>query len=108
MELNDVLRFGDYGFSPSGGGKYFALTEEGARRFTAASINRGTRMTITCIEVLEVFLQRGTRFIDPGVQGAGSAIHFADAALPDLYQVSGPPQILDAPWVPDVLSGVVL
>src|SRR5262249_28800069 len=70
-ELNDILRFGDYGFAPSGGGKYFAFTEEGTRRFAGSSINLGRRVTITSIEIPEWFLQRGTRFIDPGPQGAG-------------------------------------
>lgn len=105
-ELNDILRFGDYGFAPSGGGKYFAFTEEGTRRFAGSSINLGRRVTITSIEIPEWFLQRGTRFIDPGAQGAGASIHFADAVLPDLYQSSGLPHILDVPWVPQVPSGV--
>jgi len=57
-------------------------------------------------QIPEWFLQRGTRFIDPGAQGAGASIHFADAVLPDLYQTGGLPHILDVPWVPQVPSGV--
>ena len=54
----------------------------------------------------ECFLQRGTRFIDPGTQGTGASIHFADAVLPDLYQTGRLPYILDMLWVPQVPSGV--
>ena len=101
-ELDDVLRFGDYGLSPGGGGKYFALTEEGARAFASSDFNAGRRMTITSIEVPESFLERGYQFFDVG--GAGPSIHFADDVLPDLYETAGLPEIIEAPWVPGIAA----
>lgn len=99
-ELHDVLRFGDYGLSPSGGGKYFALTEGGAVSYANHSFNSGRRMTVTDIEIPKSFLDRGHTFNDPG--GAGPSIHFADDVLMDLYKVMGLPRILRAPWVPTI------
>jgi hypothetical protein len=64
-ELEDVLRFGDYGTSPSMAGKYFALTEQGAIDFAEASINAGKRMTITSIEVPASWLEKGFQFMVP-------------------------------------------
>jgi RHS repeat-associated protein len=99
-ELNDLLHFGDYDLSPHGGGKYFALTEQGARDFALSSLNAGQKMTLTSIEVPYLMLGRGDPFFDAG--GAGWSIHFADDVLPDLYEVSGLPNILDAPWISNI------
>jgi RHS repeat-associated protein len=97
-ELNDVLAFGDYGTSPSMAGKYFALTEEGARNFANAAINAGKRMTITSIEVPTSFVERFAQAVsDPG--GAGASIFFAEEILPRLYAATGLPAIVDAPWI---------
>ena len=93
-ELAHLLKVGDYGFSPSAGGKYFALTEEGVRRFAATRFNVGRRMTITAIEVPVSLLGRGFRFVDFG--GAGDSIHFADDVLPDLYRAAGLVRILNS------------
>lgn len=85
-ELDDVLRFGDYGLSPSGGGKYFALTEQGARDIMKAPMNRDVNMVLTKIEVPRSFvLEHGYLFTDPGQFGAKESVHFADDVLPDLY-----------------------
>ncbi|HKA20890.1 MAG TPA: hypothetical protein VKN18_21595 [Blastocatellia bacterium] len=97
-ELDDLLRFGDYGLSRSGGGKYFALSEQGAVDFANTSINTGRRMTVTGTDVPSSFLDRGFRFFDPG--GGGSSIHFEDNVLFDLYEVMSLPEILHASWVP--------
>jgi RHS repeat-associated protein len=97
-ELNDLLRFGDYGLSPSGSGKYFALTEQGVQQFADSSWNIGRNLTLTKIEVPKGILNYGYQFFDPG--GGGASIHFADGALPLLYKVAGLPEIISAPWVP--------
>jgi hypothetical protein len=93
-ELNDVKYHGDYNLAPSGGGKYFALTEQGARDFAKTALNAKYNMTITAIEIPQSFLARGDMFNDPG--GAGPSIHFSDDALADLYALPGfKVQILD-------------
>ncbi len=93
QELDDVLRFGDYGYSPNASGKYFAYKAEDARIFA-----RGGRLTITRIRVPEWFIDRyGYRFDD---FGRIPSVHFADEHLPDLYKLSGRPDIVEAKWVP--------
>ncbi len=94
-ELEDILRFGDYGLSPRGGGKYFAFTLEGVERFANNPFNADQRMTITAISVPRVFLARGYEFNDP--DGGGHSIHFSDDVLIDLYELSGKIQILKTP-----------
>jgi hypothetical protein len=51
-------------------------------------------------DVPNSLLTRGTVFTDVG--GAGRSVQFADDVLLDLYQQTGLPRILDAPWVPKV------
>jgi hypothetical protein len=102
-ELSDLLLFGDYGLSPSGSGKYFALTLVGVRRFAAARINTGRSLTVTRISVGAWVLMFGYRFPDPG--GAGPSIHFPDEVLPLLYQIAGRPEIIDAPWLYHIDAG---
>ena len=102
-ELEDILRFADYGLSPHGGGKYFALTLGGVERFANNPFNADQRLTITAISIPRSFLALGYQFNDP--DGAGSSIHFADEVLTDLYEVSGLPQILSARWVPIIGGG---
>jgi hypothetical protein len=97
-ELDDVIRLGDFGLSPSQAGKYFAFTEKGAVEFANHPFNAGRRMTVTSIDVPNSMLRRGHIFNDPG--GAGRSIHFADNVLPELYKAGGLPKILSAPWVP--------
>jgi RHS repeat-associated protein len=98
-ELAHVQRFGDYGFSDSGSGKYFAFTEEGARRFSRASINVGRQMTLTSYTIPASYLQRGYIFNDPGPTGAGRSIHFSDDVLLDIYldPNTGPLRLLGQP-----------
>jgi hypothetical protein len=98
-ELNDVLKFGDYGLSPNESGKYFALTEQGARDFAKSSFNAGRQMTITSIETSSSWLEKGHQFFDSG--GARQSIHFADEVLVDLYKSTGLPNILEASWIPN-------
>ena len=95
-ELVVVLATGTYGSNPSSGGKYFALTEEGARRFAKSYFNRGRRMTTTSITVpYSFFLDNGQPF--PDVGGAGSSVFYAEEVLPELYQVMTPIEILGPP-----------
>ncbi|MEZ4864104.1 MAG: hypothetical protein R3C14_22500 [Caldilineaceae bacterium] len=95
-ELNDLLRFGDYGLSPSGAGKYFALTEQGVRDFIQSPLNADVDMVLTKIEVPISFVRRfGFLFHDPGTYGAKDSVHFADDVLPYLYEImKGLPQII--------------
>jgi hypothetical protein len=96
-ELNDVFRLGDYNISLHGGGKYFALTEEGAYNFADASFNEGMNMTVTSIDVPSWILNDGYQFFDPG--GGLESIHFDDDALAKLYEFASLPQILSASWI---------
>lgn len=90
-ELQDVKEYGDYGYAPSGGGKYFATTEEGAQNFADAPINQYQEMTVTNTEVPNSFLdENGYYFYDPGEYGAGDSYHFSDEELPELYETMGP------------------
>ncbi len=102
-ELEYLLRLGDYGLSPSQSGKYFPLSEAGIRRFAGSSFNARRRLTITRITVATSFLGRGHLFFDPG--GAEASIHFDDDVLVDLYEASGLPEIVDAPWIVVVQPG---
>lgn len=97
-ELEDVLRYGDFGFAPSGGGKYFAFTERGVRNFANMGFNANAGLTITSIQVPRVLLQLGMQFVDVG--GAGPAIHFADDVLPNLYQSIALPTLIEVPGIP--------
>jgi len=94
-ELSEVLTTGTYGYSPSGGGKYFAYTYEGAVRFAKSPFNANVEMTITSIDIPSEFLSRGYTFNDVG--GAGWSIHFSDIVLPELYHVMSPIRILGSP-----------
>lgn len=92
-ELQDVEQLGDYGLSPHGGGKYFATTEQGARDFANTYLNRDRELTLTSVEVPNVFLrENGYDFNDPG--GAGWSYHFGDEELAEMYEVMGPVKIL--------------
>ena len=94
-ELSDVQTTGTYGYSPHGGGKYFAFTYSGVVRFARSAFNAGKIMMITSTDVPSDFLIRGTPFDDIG--GAGLSIHFSDAVLPALYRVMSPIRILGLP-----------
>lgn len=94
-ELEVVLALGNYGHSPSEGGKYFALTEDGARKFAKTPFNRGRQMTITSITIPYAFTARGFPFNDWG--GAGPSIHFGEDDLDDLYRVMSSIVILGPP-----------
>lgn len=99
-ELNDVLKYGDYGIDPSGQGKDFALTEAGARNFANTGLNVGRRMTITRITVPEEFmLSPGQLFFDSGGAGASVQFGYDNGAIFDLYDAMSPIEILDASWV---------
>jgi hypothetical protein len=102
-ELNDLLRFGDYGSSPNSFGKYFAFTLAGVQQFASAGINSSRRLTTTSIAIRASFLRHGFPFFDSG--GAGWSIHFDEDVLPELYKAAGLPRILDAPWAAHIGKG---
>lgn len=85
VEWEFVQQHGNFGFAPSGGGKYFALSAEGARQFAGMGFNSGTTMYITQITIPSMLLVQGFEFDDVG--GAGISVHFADDVLPDLYRM---------------------
>ena len=72
------------------GGKYFALTQEGAQNFANASINAGQQITITSTTIPRSVFNQGFLFNDVGAQGAGASIHFQQDFLPTLYNSMGP------------------
>jgi RHS repeat-associated protein len=92
-ELRSILEEGTYGSSPSMGGKYFALTREGAENFANAGINAGRDITITSTTVPRSVFNEGFLFNDPGANGAGASIHFAQDFLRSLYDAIGPIKI---------------
>jgi hypothetical protein len=92
VEFAVVIATGTYGFSPSGGGKYFAYTYPGVINFARLPFNAGRKMTITNIDIPKNFLANGYTFNDVG--GAGLSVHFSDAVLPGLYRVMSPIRIL--------------
>jgi hypothetical protein len=94
-ELAHVEQFGDYGFSPHGGGKYFGFTLDGVRNFARSDFNRDRHMTITRTSIPGGFLERGFIFDDVG--GAGRSIHFSDETLLELYKAMGAIEILALP-----------
>jgi len=79
--------FRSYGFSPSGGGKYFAITEIGVRAFTNSSINVGENAieAITKVRISPEVAILGYYFVDVGEYGAGPSVHFSDANLAIMY-----------------------
>jgi RHS repeat-associated protein len=95
IELAVVISTGTYGYSPSGGGKYFAFTYSGAVNFANSPLNAEKEMTITNIDIPMDFQENGYTFNDVG--GAGLSIHFSDAVLPELYVVMSAIRILGSP-----------
>jgi RHS repeat-associated protein len=85
-ELSDIIRFGDYGLSPNESGKYFALTEEGAREFAHTPFNESIEMTLTRIDVPRSYVESGYVFNDP--RGGGLSVHFTDEQLYELYDLA--------------------
>jgi hypothetical protein len=95
-----MLRYGDFGLAPSGGGKYFAETLQGARDFAAQPMN-AAKDTIMSVAVPRSFVnENGYFFNDPG--GAGASIHFSDDALYETYKVMRQPQFEVYPQIPDL------
>jgi hypothetical protein len=95
VELMVINTTGAYGYSPSGGGKYFAFAYAGAVKFAKDPFNAGKSMTITNIDVPEEFLTNGYIFNDTG--SAGMSIHFSDGVLPALYYVMSSIRVLGSP-----------
>ena len=89
-EMAHVSSTGDYGSSPNLSGKYFALTEQGARNFAGASINAGDKMTITSVRIPRSVFDQGFQFHDPGAFGAGPSVYFQQDFLTNLYSSMTP------------------
>jgi hypothetical protein len=89
-ELAYLQATGNYGFSPSTGGKYFALTASGAQAFQNAYPNG----TLTTTTLPGSVLSQGYAFNDPGLVGAGVSVHFSDPQLPMVYGAMTPPVII--------------
>ena len=87
LEFVRGASFRSYGFSPSGGGKYFAITEIGARAFANSSINVGINAiaAITKVRISPEVAILGYYFLDVGEYGAGPSVHFSDANLAIMY-----------------------
>jgi hypothetical protein len=86
-ELAYLRMTGNYGSNPSRSGKYFALTLAGARAFTAASINAGSRITETSLP--RTVVDQGWPIVDPGPHGAGASVYFDESQLPMVYADMG-------------------
>jgi RHS repeat-associated protein len=95
VELSYVMATGTYGFSPHGGGKYFAFTLAGVINFAKSNFNAEKEMTITSTDVPDDLLAKGYPFNDVG--GAGASIHFSDAILAEFYLAMSPIRILGSP-----------
>ncbi len=91
-ELDYLLEHGNYGHSPSRGGKYFAYTLEGATNFAHAPMNQDVAMTTTTIP--RSVAEQGYSFNDPGRHGAGPSLHYQDVQLPYVYENMTPVIVL--------------
>jgi RHS repeat-associated protein len=87
-ESSSILNAGTYGSAPSMGGKYFALTQQGAQDFANASFNAGRQMSVTSTTIPQSVFNQGFFFNDVG--GAGASIHFQQDFLPTLYNSMTP------------------
>jgi hypothetical protein len=94
-ELTHVEQFGDYGFSPHGGGKYFGFTLDGVLNFARSDFNRDRHMTITRTNIPGSLVEQGFIFDDVG--GAGRSIHVSDETLLDVYKAMEAIEILALP-----------
>lgn len=88
-EYDDIVRFGDYGLSPNGNGKYFSLTEQGVQNFANPNNPINTEnLIITQVQVPKAFVQEnGYLFFDPGTYGAQHAVYFNEDQSMALYEV---------------------
>jgi len=78
----------DYGHSPNWGGKPFALTREGARRFARNQSNKyNQRYTVTVALYSSEVMELGDLFYASGSADAGESIFFSDASLPQIYSL---------------------
>ncbi|HKO55574.1 MAG TPA: RHS repeat-associated core domain-containing protein [Thermoanaerobaculia bacterium] len=92
-ELQSIVQNGTYGSAPSMGGKYFALSQQGAETFASSSFNAGRQMTVTSTTIQRSVFNQGFVFNDAGAEAAGASIHFSEEALPTLYESMSPIKI---------------
>jgi hypothetical protein len=97
-ELAHLKATGNYGFSPSRSGKYFALTLAGVINFANHPWNAGRNLTVTHTKVPKRVADMGDYLNDPG--GAGPSVHFSDTVLPTVYAAMTPVRILPNPGRP--------
>lgn len=92
VELGFLQATGQYGSNLNRSGKYFALTLDGARAFANATMNVGCRITATTLPLS--IMQAGVHFHDPGLNGAGPSVFFAELQLESVYASMADPWIL--------------
>ncbi|HEX4243233.1 MAG TPA: RHS repeat-associated core domain-containing protein [Steroidobacteraceae bacterium] len=95
IELAYLQANGNYGYSPSQSGKYFALTLIGAEAFLNAPMNSNGTLTMTTLPVS--VLNQGYVFNDPGLNAAGPSVQFSNPQLPVVYGTMTPPIIFPRP-----------
>lgn len=91
-ELAYLQANGNYGSSPSQGGKYFALTAAGAQAFLSAPMNSDGTLTMTTLP--GSVLSQGRAFPDIGPNGAGPSVWFSNPQLPLVYGTMTPPVVI--------------
>mgnify|MGYP001366462626 CR=1 FL=1 len=91
-ELNYLQTFGNYGYSPSQAGKYFALTMQGAKAYSTNSWMQDSVITATTVP--SSIIKQGFYFNDPGPTGAGPSLHYQDSQLPLLYKSMSPVRVI--------------
>jgi hypothetical protein len=95
-ELAYLQATGNFGSNPSQSGKYFALTLKGAQSFAGHPMNAGSTIITTTLP--QNVVNQGLLFLDPGAQGAGQSVFFAQAQLPMVYNIMTPPMpVTNAP-----------
>ncbi|MGH7100471.1 MAG: hypothetical protein ACREE4_22880, partial [Stellaceae bacterium] len=91
-ELAYLRMTGNYGSNPNRSGKYFARSLSGAAAFAASPMNAGSMITETTLP--QSVVKQGWSMIDPGPNGAGISVYFAEVQLPMVYGAMTPPVIL--------------
>ena len=95
-EYKHLMATGNYGFSPSGGGKYFALSLAGAQNVASKPVMDAPYVTRTSI--LPSVAGTADRIPDPGL--AGPSLHFSDPKLPSVYATMTPVEVISGPDKP--------
>lgn len=92
-EYAHIQKYGDYGYAPSGGGKYFAFTRAGAENVASKAAMNAPY--VTSITVPPSVARAGYPIPDPGL--AGPSLHYSDPQLPTVYSTMTRPMLLSGP-----------